>query len=149
MSLLAYNLYYNICTSIFHTMETSFAEKNNFIARAATAANYKGHLAYFKKVFPQHKLLPELERVTEVNRQQFHERILLTLLSVKSIPDVEKSGGVDQSASATTDPVPPAPIEPQMNWSDIKTKAKSLGISTQRKTKAVVLAEIEAREKKS
>lgn len=128
--------------------EIPFTEKNDFIQREAKSIHFDQDLKLFKKVFPNHGLIPELENKDPYVAQNLYERMLLTLLQARTPEDI-------LSARGATPPVPKAPDAPEPKtgldakpWPEIKLLAKELELSTYRKSRPELEVEISALLKK-
>lgn len=60
----------------------NFPEKNNFILKHASAKHFDADKALYKKIFPESRLNPELDRANQYNKEHLDERMLMEVLGV-------------------------------------------------------------------
>lgn len=128
--------------------EIPFTEKNDFIQREAKSVHFEQDLKLFKKVFPEHGLIPELERKNSHVAQKLHERMLLTLLQAKSPEDILSARGAKPAAPKAPDAPEPKTGLYAKTWPEIRLLAKEFELSTYRKSRLELQAEIAALLKK-
>jgi len=133
--------------------EVSFHEKNSFVQREARPEQFNADLKTFKKVYPNHPLIAELDNKNTHNSQVLHERMLLTLLvaktpneiteaRAKSVVKTEATKEADKPKSSpavkakqeTTeaDTVLTTEYVSNLKWNDLKKVLKQYNISTYR-----------------
>jgi hypothetical protein len=122
-----------------------FAEKNSFIQREARPVKFDQDLKLFKKVFPDHKLIPVLENKNKYNSQQLHERMLLTLLQAKTPAEIR---GKSKTAPPPVDNTSKTGLDAK-SWNEVKALAKELKISSYRKSRPTLQLEITEAQKKN
>ena len=130
-------------------IEVPFHEKNRLVQREANPQHFDADVKTFKSVWPDHPLIPSLENANQYTRKGLHERILYQLCSAKTPEEIIKlRGGQKESPKAK------APKQEQktglaaMSWNDLKKLAKELDITTTRKKRVQVEAEVQAKQDK-